>query len=118
MLSRLIYASKALAKVDYPLLQDINDTAVRRNSMAGITGLLIYGQSCFLQVLEGARAELSATFIRISHDKRHHELVLIGFAEIAERSFQDWAMRVVMIDGIHGPKTAALVMRFGGSAHF
>jgi hypothetical protein len=64
------------------------------------------------------RAEVSATFNRISLDKRHHEIVLIGFAEIAERSFQDWAMRVVMIDGIHGPKTTSLLMKFGVSAQF
>ena len=118
MLSRLIYASKSLVKVDFPLLEDLNDSAVRRNATTGITGLLLYGNSAFLQVLEGGRAAVSATFNRISQDKRHHELVLIGITEIAEREFQDWAMRVVMIDGIQGPRTAALLLKFGVSAQF
>jgi hypothetical protein len=83
-----------------------------------VTGLLIYGQSSFLQVLEGARAEISETYHRIVQDKRHHELVLIGVSEIAERSFQDWAMRFVMIDGVNGPKTATLLMKYGVSDQF
>jgi hypothetical protein len=104
--------------MDYAQLRDINDAAVRINSTKGVTGLLIYGQSSFLQILEGARAEISETFHRIAHDKRHHELVLIGVSEIAERSFQDWAMRCVMIDGVNGTKTATLLMKFGVSDHF
>lgn len=118
MLSRLIYASKALIKMDYAQLRRINDEAVSANSTQGVTGLLMYGQSCFLQVLEGGRAEISETFHRIARDKRHHELVLVGLSEIAERSFHDWAMRFVMIDGVNEPKTAAMLMKFGTSGQF
>ena len=118
MISRLIYASKALVKMDYPQLRGVNDAAVRANSAKGVTGLLVYGQSCFLQALEGGRAEISETFNRIAKDKRHHDLVLIGMSDISERSFQDWAMRFVMIDGINGPTTTALLMKFGSSDRF
>lgn len=118
MLSRLIYSSKALGKMDHAQLRGINEAAVRVNTARGVTGLLIYGQSYFLQVLEGGRAEISETFHRIAKDKRHHDLVLIGVSEIAERSFQDWAMRFVMIDGVNGPTTAALLKKFGASDRF
>lgn len=118
MLSRLIYASRAVARMNYPQIREINEVAVRLNTARGVTGLLIYGTSSFLQILEGDRVAISQTFNRIARDTRHDNPMLIDFSEIAERGFQQWAMRLVMLDGSEGPKTTASLLKFGVSDRF
>jgi hypothetical protein len=118
MLSQLIYSSRSTHTMSYAQLRDINETAVRINSDNGLTGLLVYGQSCFLQILEGDRADISATYLRIAGDPRHTDLVLIDVSTIAGRSFPEWAMRAVMLDGVNAPDTTPLLLKYSGSTRF
>jgi hypothetical protein len=118
MLSRLIYASSATARMDYPQIREINEVAVRLNTARGVTGLLVYGSSSFLQILEGDRTAISQTFNRIARDTRHDNPILIDFSEIAERWFDQWAMRLVMLDGSDGAKSLGSLLKFGISDRF
>jgi hypothetical protein len=83
-----------------------------------VTGLLVYGSSSFLQILEGDRTAISQTFNRIARDTRHDNPILIDFSEIAERWFDQWAMRLVMLDGSDGAKTLGSLLKFGISDRF
>nr|WP_138516518.1 BLUF domain-containing protein [Rhodoferax bucti] len=58
MLSQLIYTSQAISGLTDACLQDIAVTAARFNSMVGISGLLVFDEGCFLQVLEGDDAAI------------------------------------------------------------
>ena len=64
----------------------------RNNSKADVTGLLLYQNGSFFQVLEGEHATVEALFHKISLDKRHHQTKKIIFEPIATRSFAAWTM--------------------------
>lgn len=61
----------------------------RRNE---ITGILIADGTRFLQVLEGERTKVAATFKRISADPRHFAVFQMIGREVANRSFGEWDM--------------------------
>lgn len=73
-------------------LQDILASARRHNPPAGITGMLLYVESSFLQVLEGTRERTDELFERIRADPRHTRTTLLLRESIEARSFGDWTM--------------------------
>jgi hypothetical protein len=96
-LYRLIYVSQAISGLAYPDLVDIAEKSERNNKNVGITGMLTFGDSMFLQVLEGSRRVISQTYNRILLDQRHNNAELIDFSEIEHRDFGLWSMKVVQL---------------------
>jgi len=64
----------------------------RNNSEADITGILLYQNGSFFQVLEGEHVPVEALFNKIGTDKRHHKTKKIIFEPITTRSFAAWTM--------------------------
>ncbi len=92
MLVRLMYASRATEPVRPDALNAIVRESTRNNAAIGVTGVLCFSGTIFLQVLEGGRSQVSALYNRITQDQRHHDVVLLSYDEIEERSFAGWAM--------------------------
>lgn len=94
MLERLIYTSSA----DAPQVRGEADlrpilAASRRNNPAhGVTGLLLYADGSFLQILEGERGGLEAILSRIRRDGRHRHISILTRNPAQARAFPDWAM--------------------------
>ena len=67
--------------------------ARRRNAAVDLTGMLVFAQNLFLQVLEGRAEDVLATFARIEVDSRHKNITTLfrGNAP-AGRLFAEWAM--------------------------
>jgi hypothetical protein len=89
---QMIYTSEAKKKFSPGELQALMLTARRNNDRSGITGMLLYEDGTFLQVLEGENEVVETTYQRIAADKRHHKIMLIARFEIDHRSFHDWEM--------------------------
>lgn len=92
MLVRLMYASRANAGLSDTDLAAILKASREHNPPEGITGLLCFSDGVFVQVLEGGRNAVNARYKRIVEDKRHHDLILLGYEEITERAFPGWTM--------------------------
>ena len=92
MLVRLMYASRATETVRPEVLNAILKKSTQNNPTAGITGVLCFSGSVFLQVLEGGRSQVSRLYNRIAADPRHSEVVLLSYEDITERCFASWAM--------------------------
>lgn len=92
MLVRLIYASRAAQPITPETLHPIIRTARAHNAAAGITGVLVFADGVFLQLLEGGRNAVNALYNRIARDARHADLVLLAYDEVAERRFSGWSM--------------------------
>ena len=90
-LTQLIYVSQRLDS-DAWVLGDILDSSVRRNRQNDITGMLLYSEGHFMQVLEGDEPAVLATYQRIWDDRRHHCLTLLQAHSVAQRCFTDWSM--------------------------
>jgi Sensors of blue-light using FAD len=91
-LIQLIYASTPFG-FDNPTLNQILSVARRNNTRDDITGALICRADLYLQMLEGPRAAVTATFHKILADDRHLDVVLIGCGDIKTRMFPRWSMK-------------------------
>jgi hypothetical protein len=90
-LTRVIYYSERNASVALDVRQ-LLATCHKNNSRDGLTGFLHYNGFYFMQVLEGGRAPVSATYHRIASDPRHNNIVLINCQDVRERLFPTWSM--------------------------
>jgi hypothetical protein len=88
----LIYASTAHDKLSECELRDLLDVSRRNNAAAGITGMLLYRDGNFLQILEGGREAVHALLDRIKADRRHFGVMVVLETEIERRSFDGWSM--------------------------
>ncbi|HYF06396.1 MAG TPA: BLUF domain-containing protein [Acetobacteraceae bacterium] len=66
--------------------------ARRNNARLGVTGALLFTETCFAQVLEGPLATIEELFETIQCDSRHAEVVVLLAEPVAERAFGDWSM--------------------------
>lgn len=88
----IIYASRATEPLSDDALRAILEEARERNEARDVTGLLLAVGGSFLQILEGAEADVDAVYARIREDARHTELRLLGREEIEDRGFGGWWM--------------------------
>jgi hypothetical protein len=92
MLIQLCYASVASALFDEPALEALLRQARANNTRDGITGLLLYGNGHFVQVLEGERGPVEALYARILSDFRHRQVFELYRDEVPTRDFARWEM--------------------------
>lgn len=92
MLIRMLYVSTAVGPLTTTVTGTILRSAQAFNADNGITGVLCQGQGVWLQVLEGRRSEVNALYGRITADKRHKNVQMIAFEDIAQRRYGAWAM--------------------------
>lgn len=95
MTHQLIYSSLSAIPMQRDELQALLDHAQRANSAKNITGVLVYVDGHFLQVLEGERLVVEALLERISRDVRHEAVSLLQASEIAVPMFSKWDMAFV-----------------------
>ncbi len=67
-------------------------TARKNNQRDGVSGLLLYCNQSFLQVLEGDPAKVDAIYQHIEVDPRHKNLRLLSRSTIDSRKYADWSM--------------------------
>lgn len=89
---QLLYTSKALHPFKDEELQQLLEIARLNNSRKSITGMLLYCNSNFIQLLEGDESDLMALFEIISADARHNEVIKIMGSKIEKPQFPDWSM--------------------------
>lgn len=92
MLHHIIYLSRATVGFNDQQLQQLLAKSSAHNLTLGITGMLLYGQEQFLQVLEGEPERVRTLYERIRQDPRHRDVTTFADKEIAHRAFAGWAM--------------------------
>jgi len=101
MLVRLMYASRAADSVNSDDLAAILKKSKTNNPPIGVTGVLCFSGGIFLQVLEGGRSPVSGLYNKIACDPRHHDVVLLSYEEVSERSFAGWSMGQVNLSRLN-----------------
>jgi hypothetical protein len=101
MLVRLLYASRPAAPADDAALDSILEQARRNNPEHGISGILCYSRTLFMQLLEGGRDDVCELYHVIVCDPRHRAVRLLSYEEIRERRFGSWTMGQVDIHKIN-----------------
>ena len=73
-------------------LEIMLEHARAKNAFNEITGILLYCDGIFVQLLEGKEGKVRETFERISKDTRHTDIHNIVSAKSEKRYFPDWLM--------------------------
>jgi Sensors of blue-light using FAD len=88
----LVYTSIANKKMSDDDLEDLLKKIRKKNETRHVTGMLLYLDPFFMQVLEGEEAMVNDLFNLIKQDSRHHKVSLIYKKPIEERYFSNWTM--------------------------
>jgi hypothetical protein len=88
----LVYVSVAQEALSKEDLLDILAKSRESNPKAGITGMLLYKDGNFMQVLEGEEAAVRELYGRIARDPRHLGVLTLVEGEREERCFGEWSM--------------------------
>jgi len=73
-------------------INDILETAHRKNAELQVTGALLYSGGYFIQVLEGPEDAVEEIFESIQNDLRHQNVAVIQHSHLTQRSFSQWSM--------------------------
>ena len=79
-------------------LQEIMAKAEEKNKLQNITGLLVYFDGTFIQMLEGKKEDVLETFERIGDDDRHEQIIKLFFGDTDRRHFPNWKMALQVVD--------------------
>ena len=91
-LYRLVYSSVRSESCDQECIDKILASSVKNNPSKDVTGMLLYTEDRFIQILEGPLINVMETYNMILKDKRHGGSVIRYCAPTEERFFEDWHM--------------------------
>jgi hypothetical protein len=89
---RLVYVSVATRPFSDGELLDVLRIARQRNLAYGVTGMLLYRDGDFMQLLEGEEPAVRDVYGVIAGDTRHRNLVVLLEEFADDRLFADWSM--------------------------
>jgi hypothetical protein len=92
MIFQLVYGSTGTRPFTALELAELLRKARMKNQCCGVTGMLLYFDQSFLQILEGDPAVVGALFNQISQDPRHSGVRVFHQGDAAQRDFPDWSM--------------------------
>lgn len=109
MLCTFVYCSRAAEGVGDTEVGRIVEAAQRRNLARGITGVLVFGNGVFFQLIEGPAAEIQKLIATLHCDPRHYDVVSLDWSkERRERLYPNWEMERVKADDIRAVLNDAL----------
>lgn len=86
----LLYRSHATARPMAAELEDMLSQARVYNAAADVTGLLLYHDGRYVQVLEGPKCAVREVYARICRDPRHVHVITINEGLGPARRFPTW----------------------------
>mgnify|MGYP001118320458 CR=1 FL=1 len=99
-LYQIAYVSTETQRFDTGDLLTMLKKARQKNAAAGLSGLLLYKENAFFQILEGSRTAIDEVMQKIRQDQRHKDLEILMDGPIDQRQFEDWQMGFVNLDSI------------------
>lgn len=88
----IVYVSSAREPFTSFQLRELLDRACRNNEREKVTGLLLYREGSFMQLLEGPEATVERLFTSIRSDSRHWAVTPMLRSTGTQRMFPHWSM--------------------------
>jgi len=90
----IIYASRAVKAFSRAEFKDLLQGSRTKNARTKVTGMLVYHESVFVQVLEGEEQCVRGIFQSIEKDPRHTSISVLrrNRPVCSNRIFGDWSM--------------------------
>ncbi|MGB7298364.1 MAG: BLUF domain-containing protein [Burkholderiaceae bacterium] len=87
-----IYASALSPGVTESEIAALLQHAREKNARLGLTGMLVFCDQSFFQVLEGPEDVVDAVYEKIEGDNRHCHITKVIRESIDHRHFEEWTM--------------------------
>jgi hypothetical protein len=97
LLKTLAYTSRARLDLRDEEVAEIGETARHFNALDGISGLLLFDGSRFLQIVEGTEEAIDTLVERLRMDPRHSAFEVRDERFVEQRSFPHWSMEMVRV---------------------
>ena len=98
-MKRLIYISRATQDFTAQEIEAIGEVSASNNQRNEITGVLLFIQGIFFQILEGGTQDIDQVYAKILQDPRHDQILCLKAEEHAHtRLFPEWSMRVINLE--------------------
>lgn len=95
---KLLYASSAKSLLSNDDLMEILEKSRANNSKKDITGILLYHDGNFIQLLEGKKEDVVALYEKIGQDERHRGIIRLMDECTEVRDFPEWSMGFEEVD--------------------
>ena len=92
MLSQLVYVSNRKPTCTNEEIDKILQSCKKNNPSLNITGVLLYSDTKFIQLVEGDSKVIMTLYDKIKTDARHSNVMMISYGPIKERAFPSWHM--------------------------
>ncbi|MGH8039171.1 MAG: BLUF domain-containing protein [Stenotrophomonas sp.] len=96
-LQAIVYASEAALDLSSEQLNELVEDAVLRNRLAGVTGVLLFDGTRFLQYIEGPDDGVSLVYSRIVNSRKHREIIELARGIVSQRRMPYWSMRWIPV---------------------
>lgn len=98
LLHTIVYSSSATRHFSETELLDLLAVSRNKNRRKSITGMLLFKNQEFMQVLEGEREVIDSLFEEIKKDSGHQRVIKLIDREVEQRDFADWSMGFVNLE--------------------
>lgn len=95
---QLTYISSPTRPMSVDDLVDILNKSRENNARLGISGMLLYTGTWFIQVLEGEEKIIDDKIIEIKNDPRHKDFRVLEKKKINAREYAEWTMGFKRVD--------------------
>ena len=96
-------------------LEAIQVAARERNATDGISGLLVFNGTHFLQTIEGSERAIDSLLERLRNDPRHTGFEIRDQRKIDARSFPDWPMEMLRVNASYFEARDTIADRLPGT---
>lgn len=91
-LHSIVYVSSATRPFTESELLALLRQSLEKNGKLGVTGMLLYKDGNFIQLLEGPEEAVRGVYTQIASDQRHYGLILLLDRPAERRLCRDWTM--------------------------
>ena len=114
-LTSVTYTSLARIDPRSSDLEAIRAAARKHNAADGITGLLVFNGTHFLQTIEGSERAIDSLLERLRNDPRHTGFEIRDQRKIDARSFPDWTMEMLRVNASYFEARDTIADRLPGT---
>ena len=97
----LVYISSSTRLMEDADLAELLAQARENNARNNITGMLLYKDGGFIQVIEGEDEVVSSLHDKILKDSRHKSIITLLKGELESRQFSEWSMAFTNINSLN-----------------
>ena len=114
MVFQLVYTSSATQEFWPDDLFALVEKSRSKNAPRGLTGMLLFHEGEFLQLLEGPETAVRECFAMVQRDPRHESVKVLMTGTSEERDFPEWTMGFEQpSDGWHLPPEWSSILENG-----